>query len=228
MKQTGLQRCRLDTHKWATPFPWYGKMRWHHQLCSQVLSWHLKSEVSTGSVVARSRQLWLTYPRRTNLLPISWRSFHKFRQGILLWNIAHSVTSCRLQRASASIYVLSGISVPFGFKSLDIGTIAAIPESVPGIGKLRLRKSPEEMDTHTLYMNIYCLQAQGEGATLRMFRKMSVRFIYKAQCDLTCGERRWMRSTLLFRDLCLLHSTQCSKYIKKILILYTYIERERL
>ena len=54
--------------------------------------------------------------------------------------------------------------------------IAAIPESVPGIGKLRLRKSPEEMDTHTLYMNIYCLQAQGEVATLRMFRKMSVRF----------------------------------------------------
>ena len=83
---------------------------------------------------------------------------------------------CRLQRATASIYVLSGISVPFGFKSLDIDMIAAIPESVPGIGKLRLRKSPEEMDTHTLYMNIYCLQAQGEVATLRMFRKMSVRF----------------------------------------------------
>lgn len=92
--------------------------------------------------------------------------------------LPHSVTSCRLQRASASIYVLSGISDPFGFKSLDIGMIAAIPESVPGIGKLGLRKSPEEMDTHThtLYMNIYCLQAQGEVATLRMFRKMSVRF----------------------------------------------------
>lgn len=69
--------------------------------------------------------------------------------------LPHSVTSCRLQRASASIYVLSGISDPFGFKSLDIGMIAAIPESVPGIGKLGLRKSPEEMDTHTHSIWIY-------------------------------------------------------------------------
>ena len=73
--------------------------------------------------------------------------------------LPHSVTSCRLQRASASIYVLSGISDPFGFKSLDIGMIAAIPESVPGIGKLGLRKSPEEMDTHTHTLYEYILSS---------------------------------------------------------------------
>ncbi len=61
-----------------------GKMRW--LLCCIMTiwkAWHLKWEVSTGFVVARSRQLWLTYPRRTSLLPTSWRSFRSFRQGTL-------------------------------------------------------------------------------------------------------------------------------------------------